>query len=52
MDDPASPTAHELLGRWLIPVSGVLAVLSFIIGQWMSRFFIRLMMRRKPLLAV
>lgn len=52
MDDPASPTARELLGRWLIPVSAVLAVLSFIVGQWLSHLFIRLMMRRKPLLAV
>ncbi|MEK7265497.1 MAG: hypothetical protein AAB227_05290 [Pseudomonadota bacterium] len=52
MDDPTLPSAHELLGPWMIPVSGVLAVVSFVIGQKLSRFFIRLMMRRKPLLAI
>lgn len=51
-DDLPSPTARELLGRWMIPVSGALAVLTFVAGQWLARFFIRLMMRRKPLLTV
>ncbi|MFZ5616374.1 MAG: HAAS signaling domain-containing protein [Pseudomonadota bacterium] len=46
IDQPASPTARELLGRWLIPVAAALAVLSFVFAQTLARFFIRLMMRR------
>lgn len=52
MDDPAPPTARELLGRWLIPVATALAVLSFVAGQSLSRFFVRLMMRRPRLIPV
>lgn len=44
-DVPAPP--HEILGRWLIPFASALAVIFFVIGQWSSRLFIRLMMRRK-----
>lgn len=45
-DAPAPP--REILGRWLIPFASALAVVFFVIGQWSSRLFIRLMMRRKP----
>lgn len=50
---PAPPTPdapeppREVLGRWLIPFAVGLAVLFFVLGQFSSRFFIRLMMRRK-----
>lgn len=43
---PAPP--EELLGRWLLPVAAGLSVLTFIIGQWLARVFLRLMARRKP----
>ncbi len=43
---PAPP--QELLGRWLLPVAAGLSVLTFIIGQWLARMFVRLMARRKP----
>jgi hypothetical protein len=46
MDEPAPATATELLGRWLIPVASALAVLSFVFAQSLSRFFIRLMVKR------
>lgn len=52
MDEPVPPAAHELLGRWMIPVSAALSVLSFVIGQRLARLFIRLMMRRKRAFAV
>jgi hypothetical protein len=51
MDEPIPPAARELLGRWMIPVSAALAVVSFVIGQKLARLFIRLMVRKKPLLA-
>lgn len=48
---PAAPGApeppREVLGRWLIPVALAFAVLFFIIGQWLARFFVRLMAKRK-----
>jgi hypothetical protein len=46
MEDPPSPTARELLGRWLVPVAAALAVLSFVFAQWLTKLFLRLMMRR------
>lgn len=55
---PAPPTPdapeppHEVLGGWLIPVAAGLAVLFFVLGQFSSRFFIRLMMRRKSPTAI
>lgn len=52
MDQPAPATATERLGRWLIPVASALAVLSFVFAQALSRFFIRLMMRRKSPTAI
>ncbi len=52
IDTPASPDARELLGRWMIPVSAALSVLSFVIAQKLARLFIKLMMRRKRALAV
>lgn len=42
---PAPP--REVLGRWLLPVAAGLGVLSFVIGQWLARFFVRLMATRK-----
>ena len=46
--DPATTAAAtEVLGGWVIPVAAILAVLSFICGQWLGRFFIRLMMRNR-----
>lgn len=47
MDDPASPTARELLGPWLIPVAGALAVLLFVAAQRLTRWFLRLLVRTK-----
>lgn len=44
-DAPEPP--REILGRWLIPVALAFAVLFFIIGQWLARFFVRLMAKRK-----
>ncbi|HNR77987.1 MAG TPA: DUF1700 domain-containing protein [Parvularculaceae bacterium] len=41
------PAPREIMGRWLILFAAGMAVLFFVIGQWLSRFFIRLMMRRK-----
>lgn len=53
---PAPPGApeppREIMGRWLIPFAAGFAVFFFVIGQWMSRLFIRLMMRRKSPTAV
>jgi uncharacterized membrane protein len=46
MDEPAPSTARELLGRWLIPVAAALAVASFVFAQALSRFFVKLMMRK------
>jgi len=43
---PAPPPTHELLGRWLLPVAAAGAVFSFVIGQWLARFFVRLMAKR------
>ena len=45
IDSNTTENATELLGAWLIPVAAGLAVLTFICGQWLGRFFIRLMMR-------
>jgi hypothetical protein len=42
---PAPP--REVLGRWLLPVAAGLGVLSFVIGQWLARLFVRLMATRK-----
>lgn len=44
-DAPEPP--REILGRWLIPFAVGLAVFFFVLGQFSSRFFIRLMMRRR-----
>jgi hypothetical protein len=44
---PAPPPTRELLGRWLLPVAAGASVLCFVIGQWLARFFVRLMARRK-----
>lgn len=49
---PPPPAPREVLGRWLLPVAAGLGVLSFVIGQWMARFFVRLMAQRKSRLAV
>ena len=48
MMDGLEPTAREVLGRWMIPVAAALSVLSFVIGQTLGRFFVRLMMKRAP----
>lgn len=45
MDSDTTEGATEMLGAWLIPVAAGLAVFAFICGQWLGRFFIRLMMR-------
>lgn len=45
LDEP-SATTKEVLGRWLIPAAAALSVLSFVIGQSLGRFFVRLMMKR------
>lgn len=37
---------RDLLGRWLFPVAAVLTLVSLLIGQWLGRLFIRLMMPR------
>lgn len=45
--DPSEmPGARDLLGRWLFPVAAGLTLVSLLIGQWLGRLFIRLMMRR------
>lgn len=44
--DSPSPTAREVLGAWMIPVAALLAVLSFVVGQTLGRFFVGLMMKR------
>jgi len=45
---PGAPEPpREILGRWLFPVAAGMSVLFFVIGQTLSRLFIRLMMRRK-----
>lgn len=49
--EPPEPP-REVLGRWLIPVASGLAVAFFIIGQWLARFFVRLMARRKSSLTI
>lgn len=46
IDDPNRPGTRDLLGGWLFPVTAILTLLSLVIGQWLGRFFIRLMMRR------
>ena len=43
---PAPP--REVLGRWLLPVAAGISVLALIIGQWLARFFVRLMAQRGP----
>jgi len=48
--EPGPP--HEVLGSWLIPVAAGFAVFFFVLGQLSSRFFIRLMMRRKSPTAI
>ncbi len=50
--DAPPPATRELLGRWLFPVAVGLAVLSLVIGQSLARFFVRLMARKRPRLAV
>lgn len=42
--------ATDLLGGWLFPLAVVLSLVSLVIGQWLGRLFIRLMMRRPRLL--
>lgn len=49
---PPLPPPREVLGRWLLPVAAALAVLAFVIGQWLARFFVRLMAQRKSRTAV
>ena len=44
--DAPGPNTRELLGRWMIPVAAALAVLSFVIGQGLGRFFVGLMVKR------
>jgi len=58
-DPPTAPPApgapeppREIMGRWLIPFAAGMAVLFFLVSQWLSRFFIHLMMRRKPSRAI
>lgn len=46
-EPPGAPPPREIMGRWLIPFASGVAVLFFVVGQWLSRLFIRLMMRRK-----
>ncbi|MEX0644688.1 MAG: DUF1700 domain-containing protein [Parvularculaceae bacterium] len=36
----------DVLGRWMIPVASALAVFSVLVGQWLGRLFIRLMMKK------
>lgn len=43
-----SPPTKEVLGPWMIPVSAAFAVFFFVIGQALSRLFVRLMMRKQP----
>jgi uncharacterized membrane protein len=45
-------SAKEVLGRWLILVAGGLSILSLLIGQFLSRIFIRLMAGRKREMAI
>lgn len=45
-DADEMPGTRDLLGRWLFPVAAVLTLVSLLIGQWLGRLFIRLMMRR------
>ena len=49
---PGEPAPREIMGRWLILFAAGMAVLFFVIGQWLSRFFIRLMIRRKSPTAI
>lgn len=49
---PPPPPPREVLGRWLLPVAAGLGVLTFVIGQWLARFFVRLMAQRKSRTAV
>ncbi len=50
--DGPPPETRELLGRWLFPIAIGLAVFSFVAGQWLGRFFVRLMAGRKARLAI
>lgn len=43
MDGGDAP--KELLGRWMLPVAAGLALVMLLVGQWLGRFFIRLMMK-------
>ena len=45
VDRATTVEATEILGAWVIPVAASLAVLALVCGQWLGRFFIRLMMR-------
>lgn len=51
-DGPLAPPTRELLGRWMLPVSAGLSVLTFVAGQWLARVFVRLMAARRSKLAV
>ena len=46
IDQKSTAQATEVLGLWVIPVAASLAVISLIVGQWLGRFFIRLMMKK------
>jgi hypothetical protein len=47
IDPPDRDNLRELLGRWNVPVSAALAVLSLVIGDRLGRVFIRLMRKRR-----
>ncbi len=44
--------ATELLGRWMIPVGTGLSVASFLVGQWLGGFFLKLMLNKRNLTSV
>jgi hypothetical protein len=43
--DEGAPV-KEVLGAWMIPFAAGLAIVSLLLGQWLGRLFIRLMMKR------
>jgi len=50
IDSGSLPETRDLLGPWLFPVAALLTLASLLIGQWLGRLFIRLMMRRPRML--
>jgi uncharacterized membrane protein len=46
VDIEPESNVREIMGLWLIPFAAAMSVISLLIGQWLGRLFIKLMMKR------